>query len=159
MISHILAILADHCSHAKFWLRFWLTVGGKRTSSAGRGVGEKRSPTREERSPTREEIADAGAGGRRDRRRGKRSPGGGAWERLTVNGDDDGEAPTCSKWVGFPHYSSLLGSVYCDFLRSVNRFHFLVIYRIFCFICWEKPKWFTVLNFLSSFEKLFFMTV
>ena len=24
MISHILAILADHCSHAKFWLRFWL---------------------------------------------------------------------------------------------------------------------------------------
>ena len=34
-------------------------------------------------------------------------------------------------------YSSLLGSVYCDFLISVNRFHFLVIYRIFCFICWE----------------------
>ena len=27
MISHILAILADHCSHAKIWLMFWLTVG------------------------------------------------------------------------------------------------------------------------------------
>ena len=35
-------------------------------------------------------------------------------------------------------YSSLLCSVYCDFLRSVNRFYFfLVIYRISCFICWE----------------------
>ena len=133
--------------------------GGKRTSNAERGVGEKRSPTREERSPTREEIADAGAGGRRDRRRGKRSPGGGAWERLTVNGRRRRRGSDLQQWVGFPHYSSLLGSIYCDFLRSVNRFHFLVIYKIFCFICWEKPKWFTVLDFFVKGIKLFFMPV
>ena len=30
----------------------------------------------------------------------KRSPTGGGGERRTVDGD--GEAPTCSKWVGFP---------------------------------------------------------
>ena len=46
-----------------------------------------------------------GGGGRRDRRRGKRSLGGGGGGGGgvgTVDGNGDGEAPTCSKWVGFP---------------------------------------------------------
>ena len=35
-------------------------------------------------------------------------------------------------------YSSLLGSVYCDFPHIWKSFpFFLVIYRIFCFIFWE----------------------
>ena len=64
-------------------------VGGRVPAAGGGGGRGKRSPTR-----GGEEIVDGEeiAGGR------------GAWERRTVDGDGDGdgEAPTCSKWVGFP---------------------------------------------------------
>ena len=74
-----------------FQRRRWVGGGGwgKRTSSdgggggGGGGGGEKRSPT-----GGGEEIADGG----RDR-----------WGGVgMVDGNGDGEAPTCSKWVGFP---------------------------------------------------------
>ena len=77
--------------------------------------------------------------------------GGGRWTvtarlRLAANG------------LASLDYSSLLGSVYCDFLRSVNRFHFLVIYRIFCFICWEFKNGSRVWIFVRGI-KLFSMPV
>ena len=66
-------------------------------------------------------FGEGGGGGRGE----KIADGGGeAWERWTADGDGDGEAPTCSKWVGFPRLFFPSCSVYCDFLRSVNRFHF-----------------------------------
>ena len=103
----------------------------------GVGEGEFQSPGGGKSSSRRV----GGVGGRRDRRRGKRSSGGGGrgndgrWTatatarlRLAANG------------LASLDFSSILGSVFCDFLRSVNRFHFLVIYRILGFICWKFKK-------------------
>ena len=79
-----------------------------------------------------------GVGGRRDCRRGQRSPGGGGRgndERWTATAT--ARLRLAANGLASLDFSSLLGSVYCDFLRSINRFHFLVIYRILGFICWE----------------------
>ena len=83
--------------------------GGKRTRDWGGGWGWGREPGGGGGGGGggvggRGEIADAGGWGGREEiaDAGKRSPRGRkAWERLTVDGDGDGEAPTCSKWVGF----------------------------------------------------------
>ena len=85
--------------------------------------GEKRSPTR-----GGEEIAD----GRRDR---QGEGGRGNSERWTATAT--ARLRLAANGLASLDFSSLLGSVYCDFLRSVNRFHFLVIYRILGFICWK----------------------
>ena len=102
--------------------------GGGKSSSRRVGGGEEIAD-----AGGGEEIADGGrVGGRRDRRGEGGRGNGGRWTatatarfRLAANG------------LASFDFSSLLGSVYCDFLRSVNRFHFLVIYRILGFICWK----------------------
>ena len=91
------------------------TAGELPATAAGGGGGEIADG---------EEIAGRWVGGKRGN--------GGRWTatatarlRLAPNG------------LASLDYSSLLGFVYCDFLKSGNRIHFFVIYRIFCFIFWE----------------------
>ena len=74
-------------------------------------------------------------GGRRDRRRGKRSSGGGGG---TADGGRRRRGSDLQQMGWLPStILPFLALFIAISLRYGNRFHFLVIYRIFCFIFWE----------------------